>query len=181
MKNILLIGYRATGKSTVGRQLARRLEWTFVDTDSEIESRTGQTIAEIFTADGERRFRDLESQVLAETLNQRETVIAAGGGAVMREANRMAIRDAESAVVWLQASPETITARLASDEQTAARRPALSNHSDVYSEVATLLERRNPVYQQCAQLVIDTQHNDPAAVADEIIRRLSSILPQEPS
>jgi len=51
----------------------------------------------------------------------------------------------------------------------------------VYSEVATLLERRNPVYQQCAQLVIDTQHNDPAAVADEIIRRLSSILPQEPS
>ena len=89
--NLVLIGYRATGKSETARLLAQRLGWEWVDADAEIEARAGKTIAKIFADDGEQAFRDAESRVVAELAVRDRTVLALGGGAVLREENRRAL------------------------------------------------------------------------------------------
>ena len=109
----------------MARELARRLGCDWVDADDEIERRAGKTIAPIFAEDGEAAFRDLEATVVGELCRRRRAVIALGGGAVLREANRQAIR-AAGPVVWLTASVDTILERLAADESTASRRPNLT-------------------------------------------------------
>ncbi len=107
--NLVLIGYRGTGKSEVARLLAARLGWPWFDADEQIEAMAGLSIAEIFAAQGEAAFRDVESQVIARLAMQDRSVLALGGGAVMRPENRAAI-GRQGQVVWLQATPETILA-----------------------------------------------------------------------
>ncbi|MEX0712312.1 MAG: shikimate kinase, partial [Pirellulales bacterium] len=107
--NIVLIGYRGSGKSTVARELAGRLGWPWLDADHQIEERAGKSIAAVFAEEGEERFRDLESSLLAELVERDKTVLAAGGGAVLRPANRALLRSAGK-VVWLQADAATILA-----------------------------------------------------------------------
>ena len=111
MMNILLIGYRCTGKSTVARLVAERLHRDWIDADREIERRRGQTIAEIFAEIGESGFREIETSVVIDLTQRSQQIIALGGGAILRAKNRDAIR-AGGAVFWLQASPETIAHRL---------------------------------------------------------------------
>ena len=171
MSLIYLIGYRGTGKSTVARQLALRLGWDWADSDVEAELREGQSIAEIFATSGEQRFRDLESEALAELSRRTQIVVALGGGAVLREANRELIAEGD-AVVWLQARAETIAERLAEDPITSARRPNLTNWGG-RQEIDELLQQRSPIYQQCATLVVDTEDRTPAEVAQVILGELA--------
>jgi shikimate kinase len=138
------------GKTTVGRRAAQRLGWRFVDADAAIEQRAGCTVRELFARDGEEAFRDAEQAALAELLAEPEpTVIACGGGAVLRAANREAAR-ARAEVVWLRARPETLVARLM---RQAAQRPLLDG--DVAGNVARLVDARRDAYQAAAHHVID--------------------------
>jgi shikimate kinase len=172
--NLALIGYRGTGKSEVAQLLARRLAWSCVDADHEIERRAGKTIAAIFADDGEAAFRELESQVVGELTGRDQTVIALGGGAVVRPENRAAIQ-ARAVVVWLTASPETLLRRIEADRVTAARRPNLTASGGITEIVATLAARE-PIYRACANHTIDTEHRTPAEVADAILDELGPSL-----
>ena len=166
--NVVLIGYRATGKTTVARHLALLLGWDWVDADVEVELKAGKSIAAIFADDGEQAFRDLESQVLAELVRRERSIIAAGGGAVMREENRRAIRSAKH-VVWLKAPVEVILERLAADPTTAERRPRLSAAGSSAEEVRDLLAQRTPYYYEVADLELDTVERSPDELADRIM------------
>lgn len=171
---LVLIGYRGTGKSTVAHELAQRLGWPAVDLDDEIERAAGKSIADIFADDGEEPFRDFESAALACSLERRPLVLATGGGVVGRAANRQLLRAAASAggrVVWLRATPQTIAQRLAADMATQSRRPNLTSAGGL-GEIVSLLARRTPWYQECADLVVDTECKLPAAVAAEIVGSL---------
>ncbi|MGE0609171.1 MAG: shikimate kinase [Pirellulales bacterium] len=166
--NLILIGYRGTGKSTVAQHLALSLGWDWADADVELELRAGKSIAAIFAEQGEPAFRDLECQVIADLCQRQKTVVAAGGGAVLREENRRAIQ-AGGRAVWLRASPEAILARVESDAATAQRRPNLTVAGGA-AEVRQLLAARTPLYQACATVIIDTDGKTPRQVVDEIIQ-----------
>jgi shikimate kinase len=170
LRTIALIGSRGTGKSTVARQLALRLAWDWVDADVEVELWAGKSIAAIFADDGEEAFRDTESAVVRELCGREKTVVALGGGAVLREANRTAIARC-GAVVWLQAAAETIFQRLDRDATTAERRPNLTN-SGGRQEIEQVLAERTPIYRACATLEVDTEGKTPATIADEIVAAL---------
>src|SRR5262249_41102457 len=141
---VALIGYRGSGKSAVAQSLALRLSWDWVDADVEIELRAGKSIAAIFADDGEAAFRDLESAVLAKLIQRDQTVLALGGGAILREKNRELLLETASdhcKIVWLRASPETLWDRIQADRTTAARRPNLTAAGGV-EEVRRLLTQR---------------------------------------
>lgn len=168
--NLYLIGYRGVGKSTLAALLAGRLGRTWIDADVELERRAGRTIAEIFASQGEQAFRDLESLVLAELSQRDGLVVALGGGVVLREENRRAL--AGGKVVWLTADPETIHRRLAADHTTADRRPSLTS-LDGLDEIRELLAQREPLYRQCADLVVDAQSATPEQIAERISAELA--------
>ena len=168
---VFLIGYRGTGKSTVARHLARELGYEAIDADDEIEAHAGGSIAELFATSGEPAFRDLEQQVVADLCRRERVVIALGGGAVLREANRTAIRACGDPVVWLIASPETILSRVAADGSTSSRRPNLTTAGGL-AEIEQLLKARLPQYRECATLVVDTEGKSPEEIAAEIMDRL---------
>jgi shikimate kinase len=168
--SLILIVYRATGKTTLARLLAERLGWDWIDADVEIERRAGKSIKEIFAEDGEPAFRDLEVEVTADLCRREQLVLAAGGGAPMREENRRAMR-AAGKVVWLSASPETIAARMSGDATTAARRPDLTDRGGL-AEIIELLELREPIYQEVADIRVDTEGKTPEQLTAEILDRL---------
>lgn len=165
---LVLIGYRGTGKTTVARELARRLGWDWVDADVEVELRAGKSIAAIFADDGEPRFRDLEAAVIAELAQRPRTVVAAGGGVVLRPENRAVLAEAREGVVWLRASVATLVARIAADATTAARRPALTAAGSV-AEVGPLLAEREPLYQAVATVAIETDDRSPQAIVEDLL------------
>jgi shikimate kinase len=168
--NLVLIGYRGTGKSEVARLLAARLGWPAFDADAWIEELAGKSVAEIFAEQGEAAFRDMESQAILRLAQRDRCVLALGGGAVMRPENRDAI-GRQGQVVWLVASPATILLRIESDPATAQRRPNLTAQGGITEIIATL-EARDPIYRQCAQLEVDTEDKTPQQVADAILEQL---------
>lgn len=169
--NLVLIGYRGTGKSDVARVLAARLGWPWFDADERIEALTGKSIAEIFAQDGEPVFRNWETRVVGELSERPDAVLALGGGAVLRSANREAILR-QGRIVWLTASPATILRRVEADPATAARRPKLTMQGGITEIIATLADR-NPVYRQCAHLEVDTEDKTVEQVADAILEQLN--------
>ncbi len=169
--NIALIGYRGTGKTTIAEQVALRRCYDWVDADVEVESTVGMSIAEIFETSGEAAFRDVEAQVVAELCDRPRTVLALGGGAVLRESTRRHLANC-GAVVWLKASAATIESRLAGDPTTGGRRPNLTNHGG-RTEIKALLHEREPIYRSCATLEVDTEDRAPADIADEIVAALT--------
>ena len=168
--NLVLIGYRATGKTTLARLLAERLRWNWIDADVEIERRAGKSIARIFAEDGEPAFRDLEAEVIADLARRDRLVLAGGGGAPLRPESRRAMRSG-GRVVWLKAPPETILARMSGDATTAARRPDLTDRGGL-EEILHLLAQREPIYRESAHLEVDTEGKTPDAIAAEILDRL---------
>jgi shikimate kinase len=168
--NIALIGYRGTGKSTIGKHLADRLRMDFADADMLLTERAGKTIKDIFESEGEVSFRDRESAILHELATRHNLIIAAGGGAVLRPENVEALRGSGT-VVWLQADAETLHARIIADTATLATRPNLTASGGI-SEVRTLLAVRSPLYQAAAHLTVDVSALSVLAASAEIARLL---------
>jgi shikimate kinase len=165
-RNVVLIGFSFTGKSTVARLLARRLRWRYVDTDHEIRQRTGQTPQQIFATQGEAAFRAIEREVIAEVCAGQRQVIATGGGAPIDPANRSAMFDG-NVVALLDASPEGILERLA-NSRSGESRPMLESPNPL-ERVRCLKAERDPVYRQ-AHLVVETERLTAAESADLIYR-----------
>jgi len=163
---ITLVGMPGSGKTTVGRQLARRLRLPFFDSDHVIEERLGCSIREYFAREGEAAFRDLEQQVIAELAAGPDAVIATGGGAVLREANREALR-AAGRVIYLRSTPEELYQRLRHDTQ----RPLLQV-ADPLGKLRELYAQRDPLYQQAAHFRIETGRPSVPRLVNLILARL---------
>ncbi len=165
---LALVGYRGTGKSTVGRILAGRLHRPFCDADLEIERVAGRSIGAIFSEWGEPVFRDWEERILGELIEQYPAaVLATGGGAVVREINRRRLRDF-GLVVWLKADPAELALRLEADHPGAPGRPALTPAGPI-SEIAHVLNERTSLYERVADTAIETGGQRPEQVADAIL------------
>ena len=171
LNRVTLVGFRASGKSTVGRLLAARLAWPFVDADAAVESRLGMPIAAWFAAHGEPSFRDHEEEALAGALaDDKPLVLATGGGAVLRPANRALLRERGGLVVYLEAPVAVIQERL---RHGAAGRPSLTG-GHVADEVPALMAMREPLYREVAGLVLPTgpaPADVAARLADELATR----------
>ena len=148
--SIALVGMPGCGKSTVGRQLARQLGWRFVDSDHEIERQIGGSIRTFFEQQGELAFRELEQQMIAALTQQSEMVLATGGGAVLRQANRRALK-AGCKVVYLRSTPQELFRRLRHDTQ----RPLLQV-ADPLKRLRDLFHERDPLYRDAADFLIET-------------------------
>ena len=174
--HIVLIGPRGSGKSTAGRLLARRLGVPLVDLDAEVARAAGRSIAEIFAAEGEPGFRARESAALAAALtangNGPGVVIAAGGGVVVREANRALLKAAARHRVFLNGDPAELWRRIAADPATAASRPALTAEVGE-AEVRRVLAARLPLYRELATLELDVTRRTPDQVADAILQAVA--------
>jgi shikimate kinase len=157
-----------SGKSTVGRHLARHLGWQFVDSDSEIEQRIGDSISSYFASNGEGAFRELEERVVAELCarNSASAVLSTGGGVVLREANRRALR-ATGAVVYLRTSAEELFRRLRYDRQ----RPLLQV-DDPLKKLRELYRERDPLYRETAHYIIETGRPSVPTLANMIVMQL---------
>lgn len=165
--SIILTGYRATGKSTVGRLVAEELGFAFLDTDQELEKRLGRPISTVVAEQGWPFFRQQENELLLELAHRQSTVIATGGGAILhRKAWQRLL--ASSLVVWLTAPVAVIHQRLMDDAASAGQRPSLTG-ANILDEVRAVLFEREPLYRQGSHLAIDTTDNDPAAVARIIL------------
>ena len=149
--NIVLIGYRGTGKSTVGKLLAARLGRELVSTDAEIVKRAQRTIPEIVAQDGWEYFRELESDICRELASRDQLVIDTGGGAILRAQNVEALKK-NGTLFWLTASVETIVKRIGGDNQ----RPSLTGTKSFVDEIQDVLRERTPKYQASADYVIAT-------------------------
>lgn len=165
--NVVLIGYRGTGKSSVGNILAARLDRTLLSTDAEVVKLAGQTIPAMVEQHGWEYFRDLESKVCQKLAGQNGLIIDTGGGAILRSENVEALKQTGK-LFWLTASVETITRRIGSDTQ----RPSLTGTKSFIQEIQDVLKDRLPKYQAAADCIIETEGRSLAQVADEILVRL---------
>ncbi len=171
LRNIALIGFRATGKSTVGEILARKLGRQFVDMDQRLTSESGRDIATWVKQDGWDSFRKSESALLGIISEQEGLVVATGGGIVLDPQSRTLLRK-HFFTVWLRASPQTIYTRLSSDPGSLATRPPLSE-LPVKEEIVRVLSERKPLYARVAAIQIDTEGKQSIQIADEILTLLS--------
>ena len=171
LQNIFLIGPMGAGKSTVGRQLAESLGYEFRDSDREIQRRTGVDIPTIFEFEGEEGFRQRERQVADELSQEDGIVLATGGGAVLRADNRQDLTT-RGVVIYLHCSPEQQYARTSRDRN----RPLLQT-ADPLGRLRELMEERDPIYRQVADIVVSTEKRGTASVVKEIRRRLESEIP----
>jgi shikimate kinase len=165
--NVVLIGYRGTGKSTVAKVLAARLGRTVVSTDAEIVKRAQRSVPEIVAEQGWEHFRDLESQICREVAARDQLVIDTGGGAILRPANVDALKKT-GRLFWLRASVDTIASRIGCDTQ----RPSLTGTKSFIEEIDEVLRERTPKYQAAADHVIETDQRSIVQIADEILARL---------
>lgn len=165
-QNLFLVGPMGAGKSAVGRQLARMLHLSFVDSDDEIEARTGVDIAFIFEKEGEAGFREREARVIDELSQKEGIILATGGGAVVDADNRNYL-GARGFVVYLYTSVDQQLARTRKGRE----RPLLEN-GDRRQILDELLAARDPLYREIADLVVDTDGRKVKAVASEIVDRL---------
>jgi shikimate kinase len=173
---LTLVGMPGSGKSTVGRHLARRLGLPFFDSDPVIEQRLGCSIREFFARDGEDAFRAIEEQVLAELAAGPTAVVATGGGAVLREANRQRLREAGQ-VVYLRSSPEELYRRLRHDTQ----RPLLQV-ADPLAKLRELYAQRDALYRQAAHFIVETGRPSVPRLVNMVVMQLelAGVLPPAP-
>jgi len=162
--NIVLIGYRGTGKSVIGAMLAKRLGMRCIAMDAEIVSQTGMSIPEIVEQFGWPGFRDRESAVARDLASRDNLIIDTGGGVIERPEN-IEVLQKNACMIWLKASVATIVARI----QGGTERPALTPGKTFTEEVAEVLERRTPKYRSAAHHEIDTDNVPPEQIADTII------------
>jgi len=167
--NLVLVGYRGTGKSEIARRLAKLLARPAVSLDEEIVRVAGMPIPELVAASGWARFRDLEERLCLEFGTQDNLILDCGGGVVEREANFAALRNGGK-VFWLRATPATIVARIGNDTS----RPSLTGSRSFTEEVEEVLARRTPLYERIAHARIDTDGRTPDELAATIARRFQN-------
>ena len=165
--NLVLIGYRGSGKSAVGRRLADRLKINFVDTDDLIEERQGIPITDIVKSRGWGHFRKLENNVIEEISKRDHLIIAPGGGAILDTDNVKALRK-NGFILWLKADKQTLFKRINQDQGTNARRPTLTGKGTL-EEVKEVLSLREPIYERISEIQIDTSTLDVEAVVERIL------------
>lgn len=164
--NLFLVGLMGSGKTTLGRHLARRLHKPFVDADVELESRLGVTIPIIFEIEGEAVFRDREQAVLADVAGRENIVLATGGGVVLREANRRTLKDLGT-VIYLHATPETVFERV----RRSRNRPLLMT-ADPLHRMRELYGQRDSLYRETADVVIESDRE----AASHLAQRIEALL-----
>ncbi len=168
--NLVLIGYRATGKTSVGARLAQILKRPFVDLDQTLVAEAGKSVAEIVAQGGWEEFRRREKELVARYRGVRGQVLATGGGVVLDPENVEILRE-NGILIWLTADPATIQARLHQDQPGQSSRPSLTGR-DPAQEVAALLESRWPLYRAAAQITVDTTGRSIAQVVDQVLAAL---------
>ena len=164
-RNIALIGFRTTGKSLTGKVLAARLERVFVDMDHELVASFGQDIDAWVRSHGWESFRKAESALLETLSSQQNLVVATGGGVILDERNRKALRE-KFCVIWLKAASQTVYSRLIKDPKTPSSRPPLTE-LPMKEEIERLLQDRSPLYAEASDLALDT---DQGSVANLVLR-----------
>ena len=164
--SIIFVGLPGSGKTTVGRQLARRLGLPFVDSDHVIEQRLGCSIREFFAREGEDSFRDVEQQVLDDLTRSHAGVIATGGGSVLRETNRRHLHE-RGHVIYLRSTPEDVFRRVRHD----TARPLLQV-DDPLARLRALFEARDPLYRQAAHVVMETGRPSVSTLVNMIAMQL---------
>lgn len=168
--SIVLIGYRGSGKTTIGKKLADRLWQPFVDVDDLIVKKAGKTIKQIFEQDGEPKFRDLEAQAVKEVCKLSEHVIGFGGGTLGREENRTATRQAGHKVIYLKCEPAELHRRIQADPQSTTTRPNLTKLGGGIEEIQKMLAQREPIYRQVMHAELDVTHLTPEDAVVYIVR-----------
>ena len=164
--SIILVGLPGSGKSTIGRQLGRRLGLPFVDSDHVIEQRLGCSIREFFNREGEERFRDIEEGILDDLTLRHQGVLSTGGGSVLRAINRERLKE-RGRVVYLRSMPEEVYRRVRHD----VNRPLLQVN-DPLQRLRNLYEVRDPLYRETAHFVVDTGRPSVATLLNMIIMQL---------
>ena len=156
VEKLFLIGFRATGKTTVGRLVAEALGWDFLDMDEELERRFKRSVSDVVKEEGWEAFRQAEKALLKEILYSRKgnLVVSTGGGIVIHSEFLEDIPDGTK-VIWLKASPRTIIGRMAEDKKTHTQRPSLTGAKDPLDEVMELLRQREPLYRRYAHYTVD--------------------------
>ena len=164
-QHLVLIGLTGSGKTTIGRLAAERLGCPFLDTDALIEERTGRTVRAIFAEDGEPAFREIEGEVMADAVASTEpSVIAAAGGAVLREQNRVVLRDANARVVWLCGGPSVVADRV----RGGAHRPLLDKDPDAI--LRKMWSEREPLYREVADAIVGIEGRSVHEVLEAVLR-----------
>jgi len=178
---VFLIGYRGSGKTTVGRLLAQKMKMRFYDSDRRVEAAAGKSISEIFAEKGESSFRQMEAKIIAKIIVKQKNlakgkkakssdnsgcVVSLGGGAPMNESSRE-LFGGHGKCVWLRGEPETLWKRISEDESTKASRPDLTDEGGL-GEVESMLALRSSTYDECADLVVDVDELSPEEVCDQI-------------
>lgn len=163
---IAFVGMPGGGKSTVGRQLAKRLGWHFADSDACVEKRIGCSIRSFFESQGEDRFREIEASVIDELTSQPHTVIGTGGGAVLGEENRLLLHS-RCHVIYLRSSPEELYRRLRHD----VSRPLLQV-PDPLARLRELFDKRDPLYQEVAHFIVDTGRPSVSSLVNMVLMQL---------
>lgn len=167
--NIFLVGLMGAGKTTVGRLLAKHLDKTFLDSDHELEARTGVTIPVIFELEGEDGFRVREANLIRELAQRQDIVLATGGGAVLRPETRATLSE-RGIVIYLNASVEDLWVRTRHDRN----RPLLQT-ADPKAKLRELLEQRDPLYREVADIVVTSGHHSVNHVVREVEQKIAAL------
>jgi shikimate kinase len=170
--NIVLIGYRGSGKTTVGRRLADRLKMRFVDTDDLIEERQGNPVSDIVKSHGWGHFRKLERNTIEEISKEDHLIIAPGGGAVLDTDNVKALRE-NGFIIWLKADKQSLLKRMNQDPGTNTRRPTLTGKG-TSEELKEVMSLREPIYKRVSEIQIDTSTLGVEAVVENILTVLKN-------
>lgn len=173
-RHLFLVGYRGSGKTTVGRLLSSALGLPWLDLDHQIELTLGEPISSFFKSRGEEAFREVESRCLEECMEVESSVISLGGGAILRDGNRRILRQS-GWTVWLRCSHATLAARIEKDEGAGKSRPSLTG-KDVVSEIEQVMRVREPFYNDAADWIVDVEGHSPEELATQIGKWYRSVM-----
>ena len=172
--NLFLIGYRCTGKTTVGKSIAAVMDWLFVDSDLQVMKDSGKHIKEIVASKGWEAFRRMERAAIKQICKKDRQVVATGGGAVLDETN-VRVMKTGGPVVWLGATSETIQKRMLQDKNSEGFRPALTDRGRI-EEIEDMLVKRNPYYESASDFSIHTDDVPVEKIVEIIIQKIKDTI-----
>jgi len=166
--NIVLIGMRGSGKTAIGKEIAIITGKKFIDTDAEIERETEKSIPEIFSKQGEAGFREIEGKVVQKISSGKDLIIGTGGGVVLNRENVIALKE-NGVIVLLEASLNTMVQRLKNTD-----RPSLTKHKNIEDEIMEIRKKRDKLYRESAEIIVNTDDNNSKTNAEKVIAKLES-------